>query len=206
MTEPDILPLGSKDSSVETWSSKVSTVKVQTHTAAEKVPLKADSEKMQPARQKSSAPKASLPKKEDRGPKKEEIHPEEVVQGLGLKLSFDQIPDKLEFKIGEVAELLGVKAYVLRFWETEFDALQPEKARNNQRVYAQKDVKLALLIKHLLYAEKYSIEGARAALVKARKKAKTQAKFQVALESHKEVRQSLEEILLNLRALRELFR
>ena len=72
-----------------------------------------------------------------------------------------QIPDKLYFKIGEVASLLEVKTHVLRYWETEFSALQPIKSRSNQRLYRRKDVETALLIKELLYRQGFTIAGAR---------------------------------------------
>jgi len=72
-----------------------------------------------------------------------------------------QIPDRLYFRIGEVADLAGVKPYVLRYWESEFPVLSPEKSTTGQRVYRRTDVETLLLIKHLLYDEKYSIEGAR---------------------------------------------
>lgn len=71
------------------------------------------------------------------------------------------IPHKLAFKIGDVAELLHVKQYVLRYWETEFDLLKPKKASNNQRMYSRKDVENALLIRKLLHRDRFSIEGAR---------------------------------------------
>ncbi len=60
------------------------------------------------------------------------------------------IPDKMGFKIGDVADLLGVKQYVLRYWETEFDLLRPKKATNNQRFYTKMDVENAFLIRKLL--------------------------------------------------------
>jgi len=72
-----------------------------------------------------------------------------------------EIPDKLYFKIGEVAALLKVKTHVLRYWETEFSALQPVKSRSNQRLYRRKDVETALLIKDLLYRQGFTIAGAR---------------------------------------------
>lgn len=71
------------------------------------------------------------------------------------------IPDKLYFKIGEVSALLDVKPYVLRYWESEFDLLNPGKAPSRHRLYKRKDVELLLQIKRLLYAEGYTIEGAR---------------------------------------------
>ena len=71
------------------------------------------------------------------------------------------IPDKLYFKIGEVSALLDVQPYVLRYWETEFDVLKPNKAPSRHRLYRREDVELLLDIKRLLYTEGYTIEGAR---------------------------------------------
>jgi DNA-binding transcriptional MerR regulator len=72
-----------------------------------------------------------------------------------------QIPDKLYFRIGDVAKLLEVPAYVLRFWETEFPQLKPNKGGTGQRLYRKKDVEMALRIKSLLYDQGYTISGAR---------------------------------------------
>jgi DNA-binding transcriptional MerR regulator len=72
-----------------------------------------------------------------------------------------EIPDKLYFRIGEVASLVGVEAYVLRYWETEFSALTPKKSGTGHRLYRRKDVELLLRIKHLLYEKRFTIEGAR---------------------------------------------
>ncbi len=84
------------------------------------------------------------------------------------------IPDKLFFRIGEVSELIGVEAYVLRYWESEFKALAPKKSSSGQRMFRKKDVELLLRIKHLLYDRKYTIEGARKALQeKSKDKVKT---------------------------------
>lgn len=71
------------------------------------------------------------------------------------------IPDKLFFKIGEVCEIVGVQAHVLRYWETEFPTLQPQKNRSGQRTYRRKDVEMALRIKELLYEEGFTIAGAK---------------------------------------------
>jgi DNA-binding transcriptional MerR regulator len=71
------------------------------------------------------------------------------------------IPQKLFFKIGEVCELAGVQAHVLRYWETEFPMLAPQKNRAGQRTYRRKDVEMALRIKELLYDEQYTIAGAK---------------------------------------------
>jgi DNA-binding transcriptional MerR regulator len=71
------------------------------------------------------------------------------------------IPDKPYFKIGEVAEIAGVEPYVLRYWETEFRSIKPEKTRTNQRMYRKRDVETVLHIKRLLYDEGYRIDGAK---------------------------------------------
>lgn len=72
-----------------------------------------------------------------------------------------QLPDKLFFKIGEVADIVGVKPHALRYWETEFPALRPKKTRGAHRQYSRKDVELAMLIRQLLHDEGYTIPGAR---------------------------------------------
>lgn len=72
-----------------------------------------------------------------------------------------EIPDKLYFRIGEVARLAGIKPYVLRFWETEFPPLGPKKSGTGHRLYRRKDVELVLEIKRLLYEKRFTIEGAR---------------------------------------------
>lgn len=89
-----------------------------------------------------------------------------------LKKNLSQIPDKMAFKIGDVADLLDIKPYVLRYWETEFDALKPKKSNQNQRMYSRKDVETAFFIKKLLYRDRFSIEGARKALRKLKSEAK----------------------------------
>lgn len=71
------------------------------------------------------------------------------------------IPEKIYFKIGEVCDLVGVQAHVLRYWETEFPQLAPQKNRSGQRSYRRKDVEISLRIKELLYDELYTIAGAR---------------------------------------------
>src|SRR6476469_4890822 len=76
------------------------------------------------------------------------------------------IPEKLFFKIGEVCELAGVQAHVLRYWESEFPMLAPQKNRAGQRVYRKRDVEMALRIKELLYEDQYTIAGAKKRLNK----------------------------------------
>lgn len=72
-----------------------------------------------------------------------------------------QIPEKLFYRINEVSTITQVKPYVLRYWETEFPMLSPEKDENDQRRYRKADIELVLEIKHLLYTEKFTIAGAR---------------------------------------------
>ena len=73
------------------------------------------------------------------------------------------------FSIGEVCDLTGLKAHVLRYWESQFRFLNPAKNRSGNRVYQRKEVELILLVKHLLYTEKYTIEGARQKVDEQRK-------------------------------------
>lgn len=71
------------------------------------------------------------------------------------------IPDKLFFRIGEVADLTGVPPYVLRYWESEFKLLRPRKNHAGQRVYRKPDIELVLKIRHLLYEDRLTLEGAK---------------------------------------------
>jgi len=72
-----------------------------------------------------------------------------------------EIPDKLYFKIGEVAELAGVKPHVLRYWESEFGSFRPSKSKTNQRLYQKKDIEFVVQLKELLHNQGYTIAGAR---------------------------------------------
>jgi DNA-binding transcriptional MerR regulator len=81
---------------------------------------------------------------------------------------------KLFYRINEVAKMTGLKAYVLRYWETEFPELRPEKDASDQRRYRQKDIEVILAIRKLLYEERYTIKGARQRLkVELRREAET---------------------------------
>ena len=71
------------------------------------------------------------------------------------------LSDKMFYKIGEVAKMAEVKTSVLRFWETEFSFLKPDKSNTGQRLYTQKEVALILEVKRLLYSEKFTIEGVK---------------------------------------------
>jgi DNA-binding transcriptional MerR regulator len=72
-----------------------------------------------------------------------------------------ELPQKLFYRIQEVSRITGIKPYVLRYWETEFSALKPEKGANDQRRYRPDDIELVVRIKKLLYDEKFTIAGAR---------------------------------------------
>jgi DNA-binding transcriptional MerR regulator len=71
------------------------------------------------------------------------------------------LPDKLYFRIGEVAELTGLPTYVLRFWESEFPGIRPKRTDSGQRMYRRSDVEFILTIRHLLHDRKFTIRGAR---------------------------------------------
>jgi DNA-binding transcriptional MerR regulator len=91
-----------------------------------------------------------------------------------------QLPDKLYFKIGEVAELVGVKPYVLRYWESEFSSLKPTKTKSKHRLYRRKDVETLLQIKQLLHNERFTIEGARKRIKSLPKDDRRQAELPLA--------------------------
>ncbi len=76
------------------------------------------------------------------------------------------IPEKLFFKIGEVCELAGVQAHVLRYWESEFPTLKPKKNPSGQRIYSRDDIETIVEIQNLLYNERYTISGARQMLAR----------------------------------------
>lgn len=76
-------------------------------------------------------------------------------------MSSPPIPDKLYFRIGEVAEIVGVKPHVLRYWEEEFSTLRPTKSRTQQRLYQRKEIDFLLQLKELLHDRRYTIAGAR---------------------------------------------
>jgi DNA-binding transcriptional MerR regulator len=81
------------------------------------------------------------------------------------------IPDRLYFKIGDVASLCGVETYVLRFWESQFPQLKPNKSGTGQRLYRRRDVEMALEIKRLVHAQGYTLSGARTVLEQGQRKA-----------------------------------
>lgn len=119
------------------------------------------------------------------------------------------IPNKMGFKIGEVADILGIKQYVLRYWESEFDILKPKKASNNQRYYTKKDVENAYIIRKLLHRDRFSIEGARAAMTTLKNFAKKEVKKdqeRTQFQSHFEnLQDRVDEIVVEVRRIRLLF-
>ena len=113
------------------------------------------------------------------------------------------IPDRMYFKIGEVSDITGVEAYVLRYWETEFDVLNPEKSKAKQRVYEKKDIENILLIKKLLWKDRFSIEGAVLRLKELRREHREQKTvLENSSESQKlkRVKNELKELIRFLRA------
>lgn len=116
--------------------------------------------------------------------------------GLGQEVV---IPDKLYFRIGEVAGLARLPAYVLRFWETEFTQLKPVKSSTGQRMYRKHDVENVLRIKHLLYEEGFTIAGARQHLKEETRPARSQSPLPfpagASSDGLRRVRQGLQEIL-----------
>ena len=113
------------------------------------------------------------------------------------------IPEKLYFRIGEVARLCRLPAYVLRFWESEFSQLKPIKSSTGQRMYRRKDVESVLRIKQLLYEEGFTIPGARQYLKAEGKSEKKQTPLPFPARSASDlqyVRQGLREILTLLSA------
>lgn len=120
------------------------------------------------------------------------------------------IPDKMGFKIGEVADLLDVKQYVLRYWETEFDLLRPKKATNNQRFYTKVDVENAFLIRKLLHRDRFSLEGAKMALreLKTHVRKEVQKEKSLSTMAHKieTVHDRVEALIMDLQKFKKLFK
>ena len=123
-----------------------------------------------------------------------------------------QIPDKLYFKIGEVAEFAGVKPHVLRYWESEFGSFRPTKSRSNQRLYTRKNVELAIHIKDLLHNQGFTIAGARKKLREESRQKSVIASVPATEEADEQMllplvpgydSRLLTEIIADLRALRD---
>ena len=93
-------------------------------------------------------------------------------QGSGMS---ENVAKKVYYSIGEVCDLSGLKPHVLRYWESQFDVLKPTKNRGGNRAYRSKDIEVVLLVKHLLYDEKYTIEGANKRLLEVRREGELKA-------------------------------
>ena len=113
-----------------------------------------------------------------------------------------KIPDKLYFKIGEVAQITGLKTHVLRYWESEFNIVKPSKTKTNQRLYKRKEVELIMEIKKLLYEDKFTIAGAKKVLQERHRGRSTQ-QLQLGFEDAK-TRQVLTKIKEDLQGIKEL--
>lgn len=134
--------------------------------------------------------------------------PSVLVDNLLLE-EIASIPDRFGFKIGDVADILGIKQYVLRYWEQEFDLLNPKKASNNQRLYTKKDVENAFLIRKLLYRDKFSIEGARQKLkdvrFAVRKEKDMSSVIQKLDKSNLALSSQIKELTKDIQRIKELF-
>lgn len=117
----------------------------------------------------------------------------------------NSIPNKMGFKIGDVADILGIKQYVLRYWETEFDVLKPKKAANNQRMYTRKDVENALLIRKLLHRDRFSIEGARNAMKDLKSAVKKEKEMTQVMHKIGNMNESIEDLVNDIRRVRMMF-
>ena len=116
------------------------------------------------------------------------------------------IPRKLSFKISDAASIVGVETFVLRYWESEFPSFRPSKAPNNQRIYSQKDVELALVIKKLLKRDKFSIEGAKRVLGKLRSESKKIVDFtERSMKERKGLEKGLSSLLVSIRQMKSKF-
>lgn len=106
-----------------------------------------------------------------------------------------KIPERVYFRIGDVSSLIGVKPYVLRYWETEFPIISPQKSNTGQRVYRRTDVQTLFMIKHLLYEERYSIEGARKRINDLRKEGELKGFKQEKVAAQTRVHEPASEVL-----------
>ncbi len=109
----------------------------------------------------------------------------------------DRIAAKEYYSIGEVCEITDLKPHVLRYWESQFPVLRPTKNAAGNRVYRRREIKLIQLLRHLLYGEKYTIEGARQKLDQLRKQGKLAKASRVALEAEtvRDVRREVESLV-----------
>ncbi len=113
------------------------------------------------------------------------------------------IPEKLYYKIGEVSQITGVEPYVLRYWESEFRIINPERSRSKQRLYTKKDLETILQIKRLLYEERYTIDGAKRRLMEQERNKARQLSMGFEEEHYRKL---LAEIKDDLKALKRILR
>jgi len=109
-------------------------------------------------------------------------------------LGAQAIPQKLYYRIGEVADIAGVKPHVLRYWETEFGFLAPQKNEGNQRLYTAKDLEKVLLIKKLLYEDGYTIAGAKRKFREERRKSTSMVAIDRRTRLIMELREEVDEL------------
>lgn len=115
------------------------------------------------------------------------------------------IPDRLYFKIGDVAKICEVETYVLRFWESQFPQLKPNKSGTGQRLYRRRDVEVALEIKQLVHGQGYTLAGARQAIEQTHRREPAKPKLQVASDERSKHRESIAATVGHARAeLREI--
>jgi DNA-binding transcriptional MerR regulator len=107
-----------------------------------------------------------------------------------------KIPDKLYFKIGEVSKIVGLPAYVLRFWENEFACIRPKRTSAGQRLYRRNDVEMVLKIRHLLHEKKFTIQGAKQHLSAQKSDAAKNKSAEILTELRTEL-ESIRDILEN---------
>lgn len=122
-----------------------------------------------------------------------------------LEKELKSIPEKLAFKIGDVAKIVGLPAYVLRYWETEFEELRPQKSKKGQRVYMRKDVELVFMIRKLLHRDRFSIEGARVSLKRLKKDTKQIRSAGGTVDNLEDIKLQMEDLLLHISSIKKIF-
>ena len=112
----------------------------------------------------------------------DEIARQDIAAEGPRPVSDKPVAPKEYYSISEVCDLVGLRPHVLRYWETQFPLLSPSKNRSGNRVYQRKEIKLVLYVKHLLYNEKYTVEGAKQKLEQLRKGGELQSETRKALD------------------------
>jgi len=126
-----------------------------------------------------------------------------VVRATTATAIRDRPTNKLYHSIGEVCEMLGLEAHVLRYWESEFKMLRPSKNKSGNRAYREKDIRILRLIKYLLYEEGYTIEGADRKLQKLLRSKQSSSQTEIAFQPppYAEVIREIKQELIEIRAL-----